>query len=67
MDNATLDLVPSSDPRAIGKKVKVLLNVDDHSEWYEGVVVTYNIINGNYGTYFPCDNKIVETTLILLC
>ena len=41
----------------------MLFDVDDHTEWYEGVIATYNIVNGKYGIYFPCDNETIETTL----
>ena len=41
----------------------MLFDVDDHTEWYEGVVATYNIVNGKYGIFVPVDNETIETTL----
>lgn len=61
--NTTLDLVPGHDPSAIGRRVKMLFDVDDDTEWYKGVIATYNIVSGKYGIFFPADNETIETTL----
>ena len=60
VDKTIIDLVPNNILGAIGKRVKILFVVDDHTEWYEGIVAIYNILSGKYGIFFPSDK---ETTL----
>ena len=64
VDRTVINLVHTCNPEMIGKRVKMLFTVDDHSdEWYEGIIATYNVLSGKYGVYFPADNETVETTL----
>ena len=64
VDKTVVNVVNICDPKVIGKRVRMLFNVDDHTEeWYEGIIATYNIITGKYGIYFPSDNETVESTL----
>ena len=61
VDKTVINLAHSCNPEMIGRRVKMLFTVEDEDDWYEGIVVTYNILSGKYGIYFPADNETVET------
>ena len=65
VNDGIVQYIPDSHPEVMGKKVRMKFEITDSgdSEWYEGIISTYNGINQKYGVYFPCDQETVFVNL----
>ena len=63
LNEAVVDVIPDNNPSAIGKKVKMMFDVEGRYEWYEGIVAGYNIVTGKYSIFFPYNNETIQTNL----
>ena len=57
------DVIPDNNPSAIGKKVKMMFDVEGRYEWYEGIVDGYNTVTEKYSIFFPYDNETIQANL----
>ena len=63
MNSSVVELIPNPHPEVIGKTVRMKFNTSSsRREWFEGIVASYNSIDGKYGIYFPCDGQTVNAS-----
>ena len=60
-----MQYVPDSHPELMGKQVRMKFDVSKSgkTEWFQGIVSSYDGINQKYGIYFPCDGETVFAKL----
>ena len=65
IDNKNVHFVPNPRPEVIGKQVKMKFQIveSDISEWFQGIISSYDGVTQKYGMYFPSDKETVYTSL----
>ena len=65
VDNKKVHFVPNPRPEVIGKQVKMKFQIveSDISEWFQGIISSYDGVTQKYGIYFPSDEETVYTSL----
>ena len=65
MRSKALTATISHPEKAIGKWVKVKFEIDDTgaSEWFEGIISSYDERSKKYAIFFPCDKETIFTAL----
>ena len=63
VDNSTINYIPDRHPEIIGKHARMRFEDEEGEETrYNGIVASYNGINGKYGIYFLCDGQVEEAS-----
>ena len=59
VDDCVVKTLINQHPETMGKRVRVKYDIADNgdTEWFEGIITTYNCMTGKYGVFFPCDGK----------
>ena len=61
VDESVIKIHQNLHPEVVGKRVRVKYeNMDNGSDWYEGIIASFNCMTGMYGVFFPCDSKTEE-------
>ena len=65
VNDSIVSLMPNAHPEVMRENVQVKFLVKEagEEEWFDGVIVSYNGISGQYGVFFPCDGETVELSL----
>lgn len=61
IDNKKIHFVPNPHPEVIGKQVRMKFQIVDSntSEWFQGIISSYDGVTQKYGIYFPSDEETV--------
>ena len=52
---------PNKHSDVLGKSVQMKFETDNSTEWFDGIIVSYNGLTEKYGIYIPCEKQTVET------
>ena len=67
VDECVVQIHTNQHPEVLGKRVCVKYDINKSgcpaSQWYEGIITSYNCMTGKYSVYFSCDGVTDEFTL----